>query len=77
MGINPFHRFRLNAADSKLFLSAIRQLPSNVWDDTASILFIDYQQEVFSVLTMCATYKSSCYCLQKKEDPSPQKKGEC
>lgn len=60
--INPRNRFRLKVADSKLFLFAIRQLSSNVWDDTASILFIDYQQETFSMLTMCATYKSPCCC---------------
>lgn len=60
--INPRNRFRLKVADSKLFLFAIRQLSSNVWDDTASILFIDYQQETLSMLTMCATYKSPCCC---------------
>ena len=60
--INPRNRFRLKVADSKLFLFAIRQLSSNVWDDTASILFIDYQQETFSMLTMCATLKSPCCC---------------
>lgn len=76
MGINLFYRCMLNATDSKLFLCAIRQLPSNVWDDTASILFIDYQQEVFSALTMCATYKSSCCSFKKKKkDPSPPEKG--
>lgn len=60
--INPRNRFRLKVADTKLFLFAIRQLSSNVWDDTASILFIDYQQETLSMLTMCATYKSPCCC---------------
>lgn len=77
MGINLFYRCMLNATDSKLFLCAIRQLPSNVWDDTASILFIDYQQEVFSALTMCATYKSSCCSFNKKKKRSfsPRKGG--
>lgn len=56
----PQNRLRLKVADSKLLLFAIRQLSSNVWDDTASILFIDYQQETLSILTMCATWKSPC-----------------
>lgn len=52
MGINPRNRFKLKVADAKLFLFAIRQLSSNVCDDTASILFIDCQQEMLSMLTM-------------------------
>lgn len=54
LGINPGNRFRLKVTESKLFLFAVQQLSSNGWDDTASILFIDYQQETLSVLTMCA-----------------------
>lgn len=76
--INPRNRFRLKVADSKLFLFAIRQLSSNVWDDTASILFIDYQQETLSMLTMCATYKSPCCCcLFFLTSSLSQKRGEC
>lgn len=76
--INPRNRFRLKVADSKLFPCAMRQLSSNVWDDTASILFIDQQQEAFLMLTMCATYKSPCRfccCLKKKSSVFPQKGG--
>lgn len=74
--INPQNRFRLKVADSKLFLFAIRQLSSNVWDDTASILCIDYQQETLSMLTMCATYKSPCCCLLfSTSSLSPPKRG--
>lgn len=76
--INPWNRFRLRVADSWLLLFAIWQLSSNVWSDTASIRLIDFQQEMSSMLTMCATYKSPRPAVAAAAsflNPFPQKMG--